>query len=148
MRIVRGLELVTGSGEVSLSTGLDSSCSLWVAGSLGSSSTVIRSGDRCGASSATIQIAAVEGADRLVIDSTIAVGQYLAVNGTVWSFSVRDGSELDADGKINDQIVLPLSSMAPVSSETAQPPSAIAFGDSFLVLDPDTMRASTIEVVQ
>lgn len=144
LRIVRGLEVVTATG-LSLAPGLDPSCSAFAVGGVDQSLTMVQAGDRCGVSEDPIVVTAVPGADRFTVESSVAFGNYLGLENSAWRFSVRDGSELDADGKINDQIVILLSTLESLEDSPA-PPETIGVGDTVLVLDSDQNRAAAVEV--
>jgi hypothetical protein len=145
MRIVRGLEVAAAGEELSLAAGLDPSCSAWAVGGVDQSLTMVQSGDRCAISEDPIAVTAIPGQDRFVVESSIVFGNYLGLENSAWRFSVRDGSELDADGKINDQIVILLSTLESLK-ESPAPPETIGEGDTLLLLDSDQMRATAFEV--
>lgn len=145
LRIVRGLEPAESMGQLTLASGLDTSCSVWAVGGVDQSLTLIHAGDRCAISEDPIAVTAIAGADRIIIESSIVFGNYLGLENSAWRFSVRDGSELDADGKINDQIVILLSTLQSLKNSPA-PPETIGVGDTLLLLDSDQMRATAVEV--
>lgn len=147
LRIVRGLGPSKGGGDLSLGKGFDPSCSVWAVGGIDEPMTVVRAGARCSISSEAIRVTALPGASRLTIHSSIAIGHYIARRNSAWRFAVRDGSDLDADGEINGQIVMTLDTMGRLKGGPP-PPKAISVGDTLLLLDSDRMRATAVEVLQ
>lgn len=145
LRIVRGLEPAKGKGELSLAKGFDPSCSVWAIGGIDDPMTIVRSGNRCAMSDEPIQVKAVPGTDRITIHSSIVFGHYLGRKNSAWRFAGRDGSEVDADGAINGQIVISLKAMGKLKG-SPKPPESIGVGDTLLLLDSDRMRATAVEV--
>jgi hypothetical protein len=143
VRIVSGVDQASGS-EISLGTGFDPACSVWSIGAVDESTAIVRLGDRCG-SEETIEFTAIPGRHQIVVKSSVVFGQYIAAGDSAYSFALRDGSELDADGKINDEIAIELGSMIPSEVDT-EAPQTIAAGDRVLLVDPEHMRAAAAEV--
>ena len=147
LRIVRGLEPFTGARELSLGNGFDPSCSVWAVGGIDEPMTVVRSGDRCAISDEAIDASAAAGATQFIVRSSIVFGHYIGRKHSAWRFGVRDGSDLDADGQINGEIVIALSTMQKLKG-SPHPPDVISAGDTLLLLDSDQMRVSVLEVAQ
>lgn len=143
VRIIRGMERVTGN-QLSLVTGLDPSCSVWSVAALTGPTVSVLKGDRC-ASDDDIEFSARPGKHEIVVHATAVYGQYLVADESAFRFALRDGSDLDADGKMNGEIVIPLGSMAPLEEGTEAPQTIFA-GDRVILVDPDEMRATASEV--
>lgn len=147
IRIVRGLEPAKGKGELSLGKGFDPSCSVWAVGGVDEPMTVVRGGELCGVSPEPIKVRVMAGDDRFTVYSSIIFGHYIARKNSAWRFALRDGSDLDADGTVNGEIVITLSAMGKLKG-SPHPPASIRAGDTLLLLDSESMRVAAVEVRQ
>jgi hypothetical protein len=65
----------------------------------------------------------------------------------VWQASVGDGGASDADHTVDGYITLASTGMAAIGS-TVPPPDYFLANDTLIVVDPDTMEISAIQVPQ
>lgn len=64
-----------------------------------------------------------------------------------WSLVVGDGSAADADGAVDNAIVVTLPDLTPLGSSAA-PPSALQSGDVLAIVDPESLTVTAAELAE
>lgn len=145
-RVVRGI----GPAKPNAATAIklenaDRTSVLLAVASLDSGASATRGTEHLPLSPEPIRVRAVAGEAKIAIESPFVELLYVRSRGGAWSWRGGDGSQSDADGVRDGWVTISLASLQPYRGNPAGPATA-ADGDLLLLVDPDNLRAATVEV--
>jgi hypothetical protein len=145
-RIVRGIGPAKPNAAVAIRLeDADSTAVLLALASVDSGAGVVQGSERLPLSLDPIRVQAAAGQASIAVESPFVELLYVRSRGGAWSWHGADGSPADADGKADGWITISLTALKPYRGNP-HPPASVEEGDQLLLIDPDHLRAATVEV--